>query len=125
MLAARRARVTTHSPSISSGPCLGGLLSRALLARAWLLATDERLVAATGLAAACGLALLRLLDRRLECGHEVHDGRLGLRLGRLDDLALFDLGLDDLHESLLVFILELVGLELHRHHADEVLGHLP
>src|SRR6185503_12985667 len=38
MLAARRARITTHSPSISSGPCLRRFLSRALLARRGLLA---------------------------------------------------------------------------------------
>src|SRR5688500_9804826 len=124
MLAARRARVTTHSPSISSGPCLGRLLPRALLARGRLLGSRERLVAASALATARGLALLRLLDRRLERGHEVDDRGLGLRLGGFDDLALLDLGLDDLHDRLLVFVLELVRLELHRHHADEVLGRL-
>src|SRR6266849_7747105 len=123
MLAARRASVTTHSPSISSGPCLGGLLSRALLARGRLL-VREGLVPAAALAAARGLALLRLLHRRLERGHEVDHGRLGLRLWRLDDLALLDLGLDELHDGLLVLVLELARLELHRHHADEVLGHL-
>src|SRR6185503_10629985 len=97
MLAARRARITTHSPSISSGPCLRRFLSRALLARRGLLAC-ERLVATAAFAAARDLALLCLLDGRLERGHEVHDGRFGLRLWRLDDLALLHLGLDDLHE---------------------------
>src|SRR4029079_19573170 len=86
------------------------------------LLVHERLVPAAR--AACGslLALLGLLDARLQRGHEVDDRGLGLRLSRSDDLALLDLGLDELEDGLLVLFLVFVGLELRRPHADEVLG---
>src|SRR5207245_2049900 len=78
----------------SPNATLRGLLA-SLLRRGRLL-VHQRLVAAALRTRASLLGLLRLLDARLERGHEVDHGGLGLRLGRLHDLALLDLRLDEL-----------------------------
>src|SRR5439155_22889544 len=64
----------------------------------------ERLLTTTSRAAGGELALLRLLDARLERRHEVDDRRLGLRLRSGVDIALLDLRLDELERVILVLI---------------------
>src|SRR6476469_6538059 len=73
-----------------------GRLAALFLRRRRGLLVHQRLVPAAR--AACGslLALLGLLDARLERGHEVDDGALRLGLGRRDHLALLDLCLNEL-----------------------------
>ena len=70
------------------------------------------------------LALLGRLDAGAQRGHEVDDGAGGrLRLGRRDDLAALDLGLDHGLQRLAVLVLVLRGVELAGERLDEAAGH--